>query len=118
MMFKSFGYSTEEITWIPIVTFSFIVLVQSLAIATLLFAVSVEVMPENLKEFGISLCNMVAGITGFLILQFMPLLTDSFGFYGTMYLFAGVCAVSLIFIMIYIPETKGKSYEEIMEILK
>lgn len=118
MMYKSWGYSTDGFTWIPIVSFSFIVLVKSLAISSLMWAVVGEIMPENIREFGISFCNVVWGLMTFFVLKSMPLLTDVFGFYGTMFLFGGICIPGLLFIIFCMPETKGKSYEEIMKLLQ
>lgn len=118
MMLKTLNYPMVGFTWIPIVSFSFIVLVQSLAISTLLFAVNAEIMPESLREFGVSFCNTIAGLTAFIVLKFMPLLAEIIDFYGTMFFFGAVCVPCLLFIIFYMPETKGKSYEEIMELLQ
>lgn len=118
IMFKSWGYSTDGITWIPIVSLSFVILAQSLAISTLSLAVTVEILPEKIKEFGVSFCNTVLGICATIVLKFMPLVSEALGFHATMFLFGGICVPTLIFILFYLPETKGKSYEEIMKMLQ
>lgn len=43
---------------------------------------------------------------------------DTFGMDGTMMLYALVCFVGTLLIMLFIPETKGKSVEEIIELLE
>lgn len=118
MMLKSWNYDVDCINWVPITTFSFIVFVQSLGVSTLSLTVTAEVMPENVKEFGISLSNVVLAICGFLVLKFMPTLSDALGFHFTMYLFGAIGIPCGLFIIFYIPETKNKSYEQIMELLK
>lgn len=39
------------------------------------------------------------------------------GIYGTMLILACLCFVGAVFIIIYVPETKNKSIEEIQEIM-
>lgn len=105
------------LTWIPLAGFSFVVLSQSLGISTLSFSVTAEILPENLREFGVSVCNTISGMNAFIVLKFMPTLCHTLGFHGTMFLFGGVCIPTLLFVIFYMPETKGKSYEEIMNLL-
>lgn len=54
----------------------------------------------------------------FVIVKFFPLLNELLGSYGSMYLFAVICLLGEIFIALYVPETKGKSYEQIMDSLR
>lgn len=117
MMLKSWHYKVELFNWIPIASFSFVIFIASWAILTLPFLVISEVMPEKLKEFGISFCMTLLWLFAFIIIKFLPLLTESLTFHGSMFLFAGVCITSTIFIVLRMPETKGKSYDEIMNSL-
>lgn len=118
MMLKSWSYEIECFNWVPITTFSLIVFLQSLGVSTLSLTVTAEVMPENVKEFGISLSNIVLAVCGFLVLKFMPSLSDALGFHFTMYLFGVIGIPCGLFIIFYVPETKGKTYEQIMDSLR
>lgn len=118
MMLKTTGYEVESFNWIPIVSFSFALFAASWAILTLPFVVIAEVMPENLKDFCISICLSLIWITSFMLTKFFNVLTDTIGFHGTMYFFSGVCSASAVIIILFLPETKGKSYQEIMEMLR
>ncbi|XP_031619245.1 facilitated trehalose transporter Tret1-like [Contarinia nasturtii] len=109
MMLKTWKYNVEELNWIPIASFSFVIFVASCAILTLPFLVISEIIPENLKEFGVSFCMTLLWSFAFIILKYLPLLTGTLGFHGSMFLFAGACLSGAIFIMFYMPETKGKS---------
>lgn len=117
-MFQSWGYVVSHLNWIPIICCSFVVLAQSLGVSTLSYTVTAEVMPENIKEIGITISNLVIGVTGTLVLQFMNNLDDAIGQFGTMYLFGGFSIPAALFVIFYVPETKNKSYQEIMEALK
>lgn len=90
---------------------------QSLGVSTLSYTVIVETMPENLKEVGVSVTNAVLSASSFLVLKFMPTLSAALGFYASMYLFGVISIPCGLFIIFYVPETKGKSYQEIMKSL-
>ncbi|XP_055302948.1 facilitated trehalose transporter Tret1-like [Sitodiplosis mosellana] len=118
MMLKSSGVSVESVNFIPIVSFSFVIFIANWAVLNLPFLVISELMPENLKDFGQSFCMVVLWVCSFITIKYLPLLTESLGMHGTMFLFSGACLSAATFIIIFMPETKGKSYEEIMAVLR
>lgn len=75
-------------------------------------------MPENIRGFGISFCNTVLGIAAFLVLKVVLPLTEMIGLGTMVFCFAASCFVCGIFIVLVLPETKGKSYDEIMKALQ
>lgn len=104
--------------WIPITSFSLTIFMASWAILPLPFLVISEIMPEKLKEFGMSFCMALMWLLAFTTTKFLPFLTSALGFHGSMFLFAGICLGSMIFIVLFVPETKGKSREQIMNALQ
>lgn len=116
-MLKLRGFNVEPFNWIPIVSFSWVIFIASWAILTLTFLVISEIMPEKIKEFGLSFCVALIWSLAFLMVKLLPILTDLLGFHGIMFLFAGCCLSNAIFIILYMPETAGKSYEQIMDLL-
>lgn len=117
IMFKSWHYRMDAFNWIPVASFSFSIFIASWAIFTLQFLVISEVMPAKLKDFGLSFCMSLLWTFGFLMIKSLPLLIESLSFHGSMFLFAGVCVSSAVFIALRMPETKGKNYDEIMNSL-
>lgn len=118
MLFKSWDYDVEAFTWLPLVVTSWIIFIQSFAISTLALSVTAELLPEHLREVGVSICNALLGTSSFIVLKSFLLLLESLGVHGTMFLFAGILTPCTLFIIFYLPETKGKSYNEIMVLLK
>lgn len=53
----------------------------------------------------------------FVLASIFPILLDTFGLFSCMITLAVMCALNATFAMFFIPETRGKSYEEIMELL-
>ena len=50
--------------------------------------------------------------------KYFEALAEIFGMHGWIFFFATFCFVGAAFVMLVVPETKGKSYAEIAEILK
>lgn len=118
MKLKSLDYHVETFNWIPLASFSFILFIGSWAVSSLPFVITAELMPQSLKEFGVSVCMTLLWLLAFLIVKFLPFLTIAIELYGTMFLFAGVCILGALFIIFYVPETKCKSSAEIMDSLR
>lgn len=118
MMLKSLNYDVETFNFIPIASFSFVIFVASLGILTLPLIVISETMPEKIKDASVSFCMSLLWIFSFIAIKYLPLLMDLLGFHGSMFLFAGVCLGCAAFSIAFIPETKGKSHNEIMHSLQ
>lgn len=54
----------------------------------------------------------------FIMVKAFPLISEAVGMAGCWFIFAGVGFAGAVFVMAVLPETKGKSFEEIMEIMK
>lgn len=117
-MLKSFDYNVESFNWLPIASISMHAFISSCALLNLPFVVISEILPENLKNFGQSICMAFKWIFGFVIAKFFPIVTELTGLHGSIFIFAIFCAFGAVFVIILLPETKGKSYEQIMEMLR
>lgn len=118
MMFKSWEFDVDELNWIPLVSLSWTTFISSIGITALTLTIVSEIMPERIKDACVSFCVILLFSLSFINLKFLPFLTDTLGFYGSMYLFAGICISLTIFIMLFMPETKGRSHAEIMKSLQ
>ncbi|XP_055301605.1 facilitated trehalose transporter Tret1-like [Sitodiplosis mosellana] len=118
MVLKSWQYDVEFFNWIPIVSFSFIAFMASWALLGLPFVVISEIMPEKLKDFGATICQTLKWSLGFLIPKYFPILINLLGFHGTMFLFAFACLFGTVFVIVFLPETKGKSRDQITNLLR
>lgn len=53
-MLKSWQYDIDAYNWIPVASFSFVIFIASWAVLTLTSLVIAEIMPENIKDFGVT----------------------------------------------------------------
>lgn len=118
MLFKSWNYDVSSYSWISIVSLGSVIFIQSLGVSSMSLSVTAELMPANIRAFGISFCNTVLGIAAFLVLKVVLPLTEMMGLGTMVFIFAASCFVCGIFIVLILPETKGRSYDEIMKSLQ
>lgn len=102
------NYPVESFSWVPIASFSFVIFIVNWAVFTLPFLVISEIMPEKLKSFGPSLCMIILWSSSFLVTKCLPLMMALLGMHGLMFAFTGVCLGGAAFILVRMPETKGK----------
>ncbi|CUH95263.1 Major myo-inositol transporter IolT [Propionispora sp. 2/2-37] len=83
------------------------------AIGPILWLLLAEIFPLRLRGLGMGVCVLFVWITNFIIGFFFPALLSSFGLYITFFIFVGIGICSLIFVKLYVPETKGRTLEEL-----
>lgn len=117
-MLRSRQYDVDSFNWLPVASFSFVMFIGSCGILSLPFMLIAEILPEKIKDIGMSFCMTLNWFLAFISIKCLPLIIETLEFHGSMFLFAGVCILSSIYIIIGIPETKGKNYEQIMDSLR
>jgi SP family arabinose:H+ symporter-like MFS transporter len=71
-----------------------------------------EIFPTRVRGAAASACMVVMYLADFAVTLTFPSVMEWLG-KGAFYLFAAICAGAAIFILALVPETKGKSLEEI-----
>ena len=72
-----------------------------------------EIFPTRIRGLAASIGSFSLMVTGFFITLTNPVLIESIQASGTFFLYAGLTLPAIWFIWKFIPETKGKSLEEI-----
>jgi sugar porter (SP) family MFS transporter len=72
-----------------------------------------EIFPTRIRGLAVSIGSFSLMLTGFLITLTNPLLIKTIMPSGTFFLYAGLTLPAIWFIWKFVPETKGKSLEEI-----
>jgi len=81
--------------------------------APVMWVVTSEMYPNRVRGLALSFSTTVSWLCTFLIVQFSPYILNQFGG-ATLFGFFGIFSLlAFVFVKIWIPETRGKSLEEI-----
>lgn len=72
-----------------------------------------EIFPNRVRAVAVATCTFALWVGSFTLTYSFPLLNSSLGSYGTFWIYAVICAAGFIFFTAKLPETKGKSLEEL-----
>ena len=84
---------------------------MSLAPAT--WVVIAEIFPNRIRSSAMSVAITALWAASFILTYTFPLLNAALGAAGTFWTYAGICLSGLIFLYFRLPETRGKTLEEI-----
>ncbi|XP_055641728.1 facilitated trehalose transporter Tret1-like [Toxorhynchites rutilus septentrionalis] len=110
---KASGYDVSMISWVPVASLSFVIFIASMGILPLTFVILSEILPPKLRSFGASLCTTFLWVVSFIVVKYFPVMVEVLGMHGCMWTFAGCCLFGVLFNAFFIPETRGKSIDEI-----
>jgi SP family arabinose:H+ symporter-like MFS transporter len=85
----------------------------AMSLGPLAFVVVSEIFPNRSRGIAMSVCIFFLWIAVFLVSQSFPVLLDSIGSAATFWIFMVMGIAAFLFIWKAVPETKGKSLEEI-----
>ncbi|CAL8109366.1 unnamed protein product [Orchesella dallaii] len=105
----------EAVNWIPLVSLVLFNAAYCGGVASLVWTVMSEVLPSNIIGFASGLTTTFNWSLAFLITRFFHDLNSALGPQNTFWLFAIFCAFGVMFIYIFVPETKGKSLDKIQQ---
>ncbi|KAJ8938239.1 hypothetical protein NQ314_011568 [Rhamnusium bicolor] len=114
---KYAGYDILSISWIPIVIVMIYAATFKMGLGLVPIVIAAEVFPAKMKAIGMTLSDAMYVIWGFVSLQVYQWLAN-YGLHIPFYLFSACSLLLVLFTAFYIPETKGKTLEEIQFILK
>ncbi|CAG9862026.1 unnamed protein product [Phyllotreta striolata] len=109
--------SVAPIAWLPLASLVFLAFAYDLGMACLPWTISSELFPSNVKKFSASTTSAFCWIATYLTTQFFNVMVDSFGMDGTYLIFTGFCLLCIVFTVCWVPETKGKTFKEIQDLL-
>jgi len=95
-----------------VVTFVFI---MQGTIGPLVWLMLAEIFPLEMRGFGIGIAVFLLWITNFFVGLFFPSLVAGIGISYTFFLFAAVGVISILFVKTMVPETRGRSLEQLEE---
>lgn len=103
--------------WFPALIVVTFIMGFGIGISCVPFAIVGEIFPTNMKAIAASLSLFVAGCANFIIVFTFPICRDTLGLDWCFWILGFMSLLGYIFIFISVPETKGKSFSEIQEMI-
>ena len=85
----------------------------AMSLAPVTWVVISEIFPNRIRGLAMSLAVASLWVACFLLTYTFPILNAHLGAAGTFWLYGGICVLGGVFIAKKLPETKGKTLEEI-----
>ncbi|NDV64267.1 sugar porter family MFS transporter [Bacteroides sp. 224] len=85
----------------------------AMTLAPVTWVVISEIFPTRVRGMAMAISTFSLWAACFVLTYTFPLLNSGLGAYGTFWLYGFICLLGFIFIKKNLPETKGKSLEEI-----
>jgi SP family xylose:H+ symportor-like MFS transporter len=85
----------------------------ALSLAPVTWVLISEIFPNRIRGLAVSICVSALWIASFLLTFTFPILNRRLGSAGTFWIYAAICLFGFFFVLLRVPETKGKTLEEI-----
>lgn len=114
------GYSIKEteLKWLTAVFLFSFIMFGTFGVLTLPFAMAAEMYPQKNRGLGVALTITIGYMFSFVSIKTFP---NIFMYFGNLYVFimyAVVAFIGIIFATFILPETKGKTLQEIESLFK
>jgi predicted MFS family arabinose efflux permease len=85
----------------------------SSSLACLTWVILSEIFPNRIRGEAMSVANLALWTANYVLLQTFPMIEERFGIASAFGAYSVICCLIFLFVWKFIPETKGRSLEEI-----
>ncbi|XP_043503954.1 facilitated trehalose transporter Tret1-like isoform X1 [Polistes fuscatus] len=111
--FLSQEQGVTGIGWLPLLSVCVFIILFSLGFGPLPWMMISELFAPEIKGIAGSSACLLNWLMAFIVTKVYANLNSVLESYGTFWLFSVICAIGIAFVIILVPETKGKSLEQI-----
>uniref|UniRef100_A0A1B6E2N3 Major facilitator superfamily (MFS) profile domain-containing protein n=1 Tax=Clastoptera arizonana TaxID=38151 RepID=A0A1B6E2N3_9HEMI len=111
--FKSRGTDVSEYGWLPLMSFVIFVIGFSVGFGPIPWLMMGEILPAKIRGSAASLATAFNWSCTFVVTKTFTDMIALVGSHGAFWIFGGICFTGLFFVIIFVPETQGKSLEDI-----
>jgi len=99
--------------WVIVLLVLFNVMFYSITLAPLLWVVLSEIFPNRIRGAAMSIAALAHWVGNFSLTFTFPSIKENLGWANNFWLYGLICAAGFLVIYLILPETKGKTLEEI-----
>ena len=105
--------SMTGLGWLPLMSLILYIVAFSIGWGPIPWTQMAELVPTRVKAFASGLAVAVNWTFAFVVTKEFLAMQSAFTKQGAFWVFAGINTVSVVFVVLFVPETKGKSLSEI-----
>ncbi|KAM3964311.1 uncharacterized protein ACR2FA_001805 [Aphomia sociella] len=102
-----------SLQWVNVILFALYIVIMNAGVNTLIEGLPVEMYPLEIRAYCIFIFGIIGGFIIFISVKVAPSLFLAWGFCGLFSLNVAVMSLCLLYLWIFLPETKGKTLQEI-----
>lgn len=111
------AYELNSISWLPTVSVLTFLIFFSIGAGPLPWTLIGEIFPANLKAYLSSVAAFFMFLLSSILTLTFPMVSNLFGMAAFFWAFTFFVAIAIVFIIYVVPETKGKTFQEIQSML-
>ncbi|KAJ8414990.1 hypothetical protein AAFF_G00025130 [Aldrovandia affinis] len=103
----------DPATLIPLLSIMVLIFGYAMGWGPITWLLMSEVLPLGARGVASGLCVGVSWVTAFVLTQLFMHVVEAYGLFAPFLFFCVVCVINIIFTAVCVPETRGRSLEEI-----
>ncbi|XP_066250697.1 facilitated trehalose transporter Tret1-like isoform X1 [Euwallacea similis] len=115
---KKISIDTSNVEYIPVASLILFVIFFSIGMQSIPICLLGELFPTSVKAYALCLADVYFSLVATISSKFLQVMMDNYGIHMAFYGFTICSIIGLLFIIFVVPETKGKSLEEIQLFLR
>ncbi len=108
-----YSFSVDQGGWVIVLLVLTNVMFYSFTLAPLLWVVLSEIFPTRIRGAAISIGALAHWVGNFTLTYFFPAIKENLGWANNFWLYGLICAFGFVVVYLVLPETKGKSLEDL-----
>nr|XP_023017684.1 facilitated trehalose transporter Tret1-like isoform X2 [Leptinotarsa decemlineata] len=115
---KNAGWEYKSLSWIPIVSVMTYAAVFKVGLGMVPIVITAEIFASKMKALGMAIADGIYVATAMISIYLFNLLRENFGMHVPFYLFASCSFTTSLLVLFYVPETRGKTLDQIQLLLE
>ncbi|MFZ3388337.1 sugar porter family MFS transporter [Buttiauxella gaviniae] len=105
--------ASESHTTLLLICILAYVAIFAVSYGTVAYVIISEIFPIQVRGIAVSIATFALWGGNFFVSRFFPVLVENINAANTFFIFSGISVIALIFVFTMVPETKGKTLEQI-----
>ncbi|KAM3959862.1 facilitated trehalose transporter Tret1 [Aphomia sociella] len=117
LMDSHYQYDVSSVAFIPLLCLIVYMILFTLGVGPVPWILVAEMFPVKTKCLASGIASFMCWLAGFIWTRFFRDVAASYGIYTAFWILAVCCGIGFIFSATLLPETKGKTFDEIQDML-